>query len=210
MEKTFPVILKLILVSLLLINFNVNVSAEAQNPLNKLLIQYSLKLKKGGNLSIVENFEFRAKDKTFRTIIAQGDKTRIEIEIIKPMAEKEATVYSKLKYIVVENLYTSQTIPYPGALTKTTECPEDKKPEKATAEILGKTVKVLFTNATKRYVIGVWDDDLIKQKAAYAVFYDEINRTHYQIMIFQPSESFNNNEMLEILESFGKIGKKSE
>jgi len=123
------------------------------------------------------------------------------------MLEKQALNYSDSKYKIIKNLYGPQIIPYTGALTTTTECPDDKKPKETTIEVMGRPTRVLFANATDRYVLGVWEDNLIKTKAAFAMVYDKKNKTIYQIIIFQPYKTFNRDEVLGILKSLKNIPK---
>lgn len=207
MKKRFFTIFVFILVFLLEITLNIAAFSETYGTLNKVLIQYGIQLGKGGSFSVVRDFKFPAKEKTFHTIIAQGKETRIEIEIIKPLLGETAIDYSESKYKIIKNLYGPRFIPYPGVITTITDCPDDKKPKEIVTEVMGKPIKVLLANATERYVLGVWEDDLIKQKAAFAVLYDEKNSTFYQIIIFQPSGSFNCDEVLDILKGLKNIQK---
>jgi len=210
MKKISLIIFAAILIFLLVIILNIVTPPKTYDILNKVLIQYGVQLEKGGSSPVVRDFKFPAKGKTFHTIIAQEKETRIEIEIIKPLSEEAAINYSESKYIIITSLYGPQIIPYTGALTTITDCPDDKKPEEIITEVMGKPVRVLLANATERYVLGVWEDDLIKQKAAFAVLYDRENSTHYQIIIFQPSESFDRNVVLDILKSLKKHPKELE
>jgi len=173
--------------------------------LNEVLKQYNVQFDTKGSLTVIRNFKYPAKEKIFHTIIAQGKNNRIEIEIIKPMLKEQALNYSDSKYKIIKNLYGPQIIPYSGTLTTTTECPEDKKPTETTIEVMGEPIRVLLANATDRYVLGVWEDDLIKTKAAFAMVYDKENKTIYQIIIFQPYKSFNQDEVLDILKSLKNI-----
>jgi hypothetical protein len=181
--------------------------AESKGTLNETLIQYGSRFEKLGSLPVLRDFQQTARGKIFHTVLAQDQDTHIEIEIISPLEEGLAINYSNSKYEIIKDLYGPQIIPYPGAITDTTDCPMDKRPKEATVDIMGKTIKVLLANASERYVLGVWDDELIKQKAAFAVFYDEKNKTNYQIIVFQPVRSFNQEEVLGTLRSFQVIKK---
>ena len=197
----------IILIPLTVIIIYNSAIAQTSAVLNTLLLNYGIQLKKGGSLPVIKDFQYGGKGKTYHTIIAQDNKTRIEMEIITPLSKQEAQNYAHSKYIIIKSLYAPQIIPYTGALTTTTDCPKDKKPQEIIIEILGKPEKVLLANATERYVLGVWEDDLIKNKAAFIVFYNHENNTLFQIIIFQALDSFNPNEMLKILKSLEVIKK---
>ncbi|MCD6221077.1 hypothetical protein J7K25_02830 [bacterium] len=169
---------------------------------------YKITFAKYGKILIIKNYKFPAREKSFHTIIASDKNTRIEIEIIKPMSYVEATEYAESKYKIIKNLYGPQIIPYTGQLTTTTDCPPEKKPEEISIDILGKPTRVLLANATDRYVLGVWDDALIKTKAAFAMVYDEENQTIYQIIIFQPIKIFDQQKVLDILQGIKRIPEK--
>lgn len=185
-----------------------NSSANSQERLNELLYPYKIQFQLPENITVITNAKFPARDKIFHRIIAQNKNTRIEIELIKPMSYDEAIEYSESKYKIIKNLYGPQIIPYTGQLTTTTDCPPEKKPEEISIDILGKPTKVLLANATDRYVLGIWDDELIKTKAAFAIVYDQENETIYQIIIFQPTQSFNKENVLEILKNIRRISQK--
>ncbi len=184
-------------------------SALADNPtvLNTLLLNYGVRLKEGGSLAVLKDFRYGGKNKAYHTIIAGDNKTRIEMEIITPLSEQEARNYAHSKYVIIESLYAPQIIPYTGTLTSTTDCPKDKKPREITIKISGRPHKVLLANATERHVLGVWEDDLIKNRAAFTVFYNRQNNTLFQIIVFQPLDSFDLNEVLRILKSLEVIKK---
>jgi|GEM_PF-3483476 len=174
---------------------------KVNQTLNGILGGYGVEFGKSGNLPVLKDFEFIAKDKHFRTIVAQEGETRIEIEIIKLLTKDEAANYSMVKYSVVKNLYGPQMIPYQGTITTTTDCPAEKKPEETKVTIWKEERPVLLAWASERYTLGVWDDALIKQKAAFTVFYDQGKSILYRVLIFQPIGSFNRKEIFEILES---------
>lgn len=192
---------------LVLVIFILNCYAQNKQQLNKLLSQYKLQFTTPKDITIINNAKFPARDKIFHQIIAQNKQTRIEIELIKPMSYDEAMEYAESKYKIIKNLYGPQIIPYTGQLTTTTDCPPEKKPKEITVDILGKPTKVLLANATDRYVLGVWDDELIKTKAAFAMVYDEENQTIYQIIIFQPIKIFDQQKVLDILQGIKRIPK---
>jgi hypothetical protein len=190
------------LIFLLAVSSGIGFTQEKVNQtLNEMLGEYGVEFGKSGNLPVLKDFGFIAKDKYFRNIVAQTGETRIEIEIIKPLTKNEATDYSMVKYQVVENLYGPQMIPYQGTITTTTDCPAEKKPQKTKVIIEGEERPVLLASASERYTLGVWDDTLIKQKAAFTVFYDPGKSILYRVLVFQPVGSFNLKEVLEILGS---------
>ena len=185
--------------------FDSTAYSNHNNTLNSLLREYNISFGANGSLPVTRDFKFPSNNKVFHTIISQEKDLRIEIEIIKPLQKEESIKFSKSKYIILQSLFEPQIIPYSGALTHTSDCPDDKKPEEIMLEILGKPEKVLLTNATERYVLGVCDDDLIQQKSAFVVLFDEVNKTLYQITIFKPSSSFNRIMVLNILKSLKRI-----
>ncbi len=189
----------------LFLAFNSGSSLFAQTKgnlsLNELLSDYGIEFKKGGSSLVLKDFSFIAQDKYFRNIVTQEGKNRIDMEIIKPLNEEEASKHMAVKYAIIKNLYGPQMIPYQGTITTTTDCPAEKKPKEKKVVITGKKRLVLLVNATERYTLGVWDDTLIKQKAAFTVFYDQGMSTLYRVTIFQPANSFNRQAVFEILRS---------
>jgi len=194
-----------ILTIFLLTILSVSAFPKTHNNLNGALIEYGVQFRKAKFFIIRKSFKSPFREKIYHSIIAQEKTTRIEIEIITPLSKETALEYSESRYKIIKNLYGPQLISYAGAITKETDCPDDKKPEEIIIEIMGNPARVLLANATERYVLGVCDNDLIKQKAAFAVFFDKELNTFYQILIFQPSKSFRRNEVINILESLKKI-----
>jgi hypothetical protein len=175
---------------------------ERSNTLNEILAAYGSGFNAGGDFPVISNFKNSAQGKVFNTITAEKGGKRIQLEITSGMTANEALAYSRTQYTVVQHLYGPRQIQYPGIITNHTECPDNKKPRETTIAIMGKPAKVLLANASERYVLGVWDDDLISQKAAFAVFYDGKNAVSYQIIVFQPYDDPNRKELLSILEGF--------
>ena len=208
MIKNKPALIyTIILMLLIVIIIYKSAFTETSAVLNTLLLNYGIQFKEDGSLPVIKNFQYGGEGKTYHTIIAQDNKVHIEIEIITPLSKQEAQDYLHSKYIIIKSLYAPQIIPYTGALTTTTDCPQDKKPQEIIIKMSGKPEKVLLANATGRYVLGVWEDNLIKNKAAFTVFYNPENSTLFQIIIFQPLNSFNLNEMLNILKSVETVKK---
>ena len=186
-------------VFLLKITLNIAANDKIHDTLNDVLAQYSIQFEKGSPFSVIRDFKVPFRKSYFHAITAQEKEMRIEIEIIKPFLEQDVLPYSATKYTTIKNLYGPRILPYTGQLTTRTDCPDNKKPEEIMAQVMGEPVKVLLANATERYVLGVWEDGMIKQKAAFCLFYDRKNKTHYQIIIFQPYESFKLDRILNIL-----------
>ncbi|MCK9595329.1 MAG: hypothetical protein M0R35_06600 [Candidatus Omnitrophica bacterium] len=176
--------------------------AKKNSTLNEALSEYSSRFTAAGNFKVINNFKNCAQGKTFHTIIARKAGKRVQVEITSGLNRNEALAYSRTQYTVVKNLYGPRQIQYPGIITNSTECPENKKTRETTIEIMNTPTKVLLANASDRYVLGVWDDDLIRQKAAFAVFYDEKNSTCYQIIAFQPYDNLDTEGLLSILSGF--------
>ncbi len=172
--------------------------------LNEVLSDYSIQFREADKYPVQKNFRYASKEKYFHSIVAQKDETRIEIEIVRPLTNTEAADYAKAKYGIVKNLYGQQIVPYNGTLTVTTECPQAKKPKEITADVLGKQTPILTANASQRYVLGVWDEKLIKQKACFFIYYDDKNGIFYQITIFRPYASFRLAEALKIINELKK------
>jgi len=120
--------------------------------LNDVLKKYKIAFETGGTFDVIKNFKYPSREKTFQTIIAKNNKTRIEIEIVKPLQATELMKFSESRYIIINSLFEPQVIPYSGALTHTSACPKNKMPIKILVEILEKPVNVLLVNATERYV----------------------------------------------------------
>ncbi len=189
-------------IALAVLGLSFGASARATT-LNEVLRPYQVRCDDAEAFSVTRDFKHPAKGKIYHSIAAEDPerKTRIEIEITRPVSAEYALHYSTQQYAVIQGLYGSRTIPYPGAITVPTGCPENKKPTQTSVEIMGQPVTVLFANASERYAFGVWDDDIIKQKGAFAIFYDAKLQTYYQLIIFQPVAAFNRGKVLALLQS---------
>ncbi len=187
---------------LAVLGLSFGLSARAAT-LNEVLRPYQVRCDDAEAFPVTRDFKHPAKGKIYHTIAAEDPekKIRIEIEITRPVSAEYALHYSTQQYAVIQGLYGSRTIPYPGAITVPTGCPENKKPTRASVEIMGKPVTVLFANASERYAFGVWDDDIIRQKGAFAIFYDAKLQTYYQIIIFQPAAAFDREKVLGLFRS---------
>ena len=187
------------------ITASIDAFCETPEALNQVLNQYGIKLKTGGEFYVFKDLIYPVKDKTFHSIMAQNKETRIELEITKPISQSESTTYIESKYIIINSLYQPQIIPYTGKISNTAACPERNKPKQLSVKIAGFPTKVILANANERYVLGVCEDDLIKQVGVFAVWYNPAKKILYQIIIFQPSRSFKQNEALLLLKSIENI-----
>jgi hypothetical protein len=204
-EKKIPILLAAVLFLYVSIStFTVYGQTKDALDLNAVLSDYTIRFQEGGSYPVQKNFKYTSKKKFFHTIVAQENDTRIEIEIFRLFTEEEAVNHTKAKYAIVKNLYGPQKIPYNGTLTVTTECPIEYKPKEITVYVLGKATQLLIANATERYVLGVWDEKLIKQKACFFVYCDMRNKVLYQIIIFKPFASFELQEVLNIISGLQK------
>ena len=195
----------LILLSLtILISNNNTICLALEKNLNDVLKQYQVEFNTTEHLYLIKNLKYPARGRVFHTIIAENKNYYIEMEIVNPLPDKEFDHYSKIKYKIITNLYGPQLIPYTGTLTTTTDCPKEKKPEEIIIEVMKQPTKVLFANATDRYTLGVWEDDLIKTRAAFTIVYDKEKKVMYQIIVFQKIKSFNKQDILSILKNFKK------
>jgi hypothetical protein len=163
-------------------------AADKPASLNEALRPYHVQFA-GVDAPVLENFRRASAETVFDTIIAGGGSLRVEIEVVAPESPELAANYSKSKYEIIKALYGPQYTPYPGEVTNQTECPPDRKPLSRTVSLLGKDTEVLLANATERYTFGVWEDDLIKQRGAFCVLYDDATKTLYQFKVFQPSSA---------------------
>ena len=195
---------KYFLLFILILNNNTRCSALEKN-LNDPLKQYQVEFNIVEPLYLINNLKYPARNRVFHTIVAENKNYHIEMEIISPFPDKEFEHYSKTKYKIITNLYGPQLIPYTGELTTTTDCPKEKKPEEIIIKIMKQPTKVLLANATNRYTLGVWEDDLIKTKAAFTIVYDKEKEVIYQIIVFQKIESFNKQNILNIFKNFKNI-----
>lgn len=204
-KKIFLTILLFISISLLVATLNNNVFSKTYDPLNKILSQHCIEFGMERSFSVIKDVKYPVKEKTLHSIIAQDRNTRIEIEITRPLSQKEAVNYIESKYIIIKSLYQPQIIPYSGKITHTAECPEKNKPKELMIKVMGIPTKVILAKATERYVLGVCEDDLIKQEAAFAMWYNPDKKILYQMTIFQSAQSFRQDNVLSILKSLKNI-----
>ncbi|MFH1045353.1 MAG: arylsulfotransferase family protein [Candidatus Omnitrophota bacterium] len=184
---------------------NTNSFRETNQSLNQILSQNGIKFKTDTQFYILKNFICPVKDKIFHSIIAQNRDRRVELEITKPISQSEAADQIKSRYIIINSLYQPQIIPYTGEISNTAACPEKNKPKEISVQIAGESTKAILANANERYALGVCEDDLIKNIAIFAVWYNPNNETLYQITTFQPSRSFNQDEALLFLKNIENI-----
>jgi len=200
----FLLILLVILLSFMF-TLNQQIFSKEIDALNVVLTRFNISFDLAESLAVIKNFHYPSQGKKYQTIVAQGQGIRAEIELIKPISQLKAKEYSESKYIIIESLFEPHVIPYKGELTHTSGCLDKYKPIEVTAEVLGKSEKALILNATDRYVLGVCDDKMIKYKAVFVAFYDEVNKIHYQLTIFQPSDLFDQEYVLSILKSLKRF-----
>jgi hypothetical protein len=205
-KKISFTILLFISIFLLIATLNNNIFSETYDSLNKILNQHGIKFRMERSFSVIKDFKYPIKEKTIHSIIAQDTDTRIEIGIIKPLSQKEAINYIESKYIIIKSLYQPQVIPYSGKITHTADCPDKNKPKELMIKVMGMPIKVILAKATERYVLGVCEDNLIKQEAAFTVWYNPDKKILYQMTIFQPSQSFQLDNVLSMLKSLENIG----
>ena len=179
--------------------------AEGGSSLNDALQAYHVALAVHGDLPLTRDFRQPAMGKTFHTLVGQADQLRVEMEIITPLNPEECAAHLHTQYKAIVDLYGPQTIPYPGAVTHSTECPEALKPTTSTATVLDQSTDILVANASERFVLGVCDADLIANQAVFAATCHEETDTYYQITIFQPAEHSQQEDALLILQSLAPI-----
>jgi len=173
--------------------------------LNDILADYKLQIEKTDSNHVINNNKFKAQDLTFHTLISQSDTIRMEFEIIQPLTPDRASKYIQTKYAIVDNLYDPKLIPYGGAISHDTECPEEMKPTEIAVDILGNKTRILFTSASERNVLGVWEKALAIKKAAYLVVYDQTTHTLFQIILFMDKDTFTTEKIITILKGLKKI-----
>jgi len=185
-----------------------NAFCKTSETLNQALTPYDIELQAGNEFYVFKDSIYPVKDKTFHSIMAQNQETRIELEITKSISQSEATNHAKQKYILINSLYQPQVIPYTGKISHTAACQGENSPKQLFVKIAGFPTKAILVNAGERYTLGVCGDDLIKQVGVFAAWYNPSNKVLYQLTIFQPSPSFDQKKILLFLESIKNIGVK--
>lgn len=173
--------------------------------LNKELSEYGISLGKAGSAPVLTSFKFRAKGMVFHTLAGEKGARRIELEIIRDISPETAARYINARYAVIKNLYDPKFIPYGGAVTRYTECPSDMKPEEISAKVMGRDVKVIITNASSRYALGVWEKSGVYKKAAFLLIHDEGNRILFQILIFSDLKDYKSKTIPRLLKGIKRI-----
>jgi len=173
--------------------------AALPGTLNAALAAYGLSMGKAGDAPLAGDFRRKGSTIAFHSLLAADNDLRVEIEIMSPLTPDLAKRYLNSKYTIVRSLYGPQPHPYPGVITNITDCPDDKKPVERSVQVLGRPVTVLLANASARYTFGVWEDDLIKHRAAFCVVYVPETKALFEIKIFQPSARFNADTVLRAL-----------
>ncbi|MBF0217057.1 MAG: hypothetical protein HQL30_08705 [Candidatus Omnitrophica bacterium] len=180
--------------------------AAETSTLNATLATYGVRIAtEAGDLAIKRDFKQVARGTTYHSITAEGPGQRIEIEADRPIPPDKGVEFAKNKHAIIKGLYGDRVVPYAAMITRVTGAPEDKKPYEKKAMILGVERDILIANASDRYVLGVWDDNLIAQRAICASFYEPSSGTVFQILIFIPVKDFVEEKAVKILESLEKI-----
>ena len=203
MKKAPPV--KLLVFSLLFgAALNAHAQGQSSSTLNSELPQYKISLGESGSDPVISNYKFRVKDMIFHILAGETASRRIEFEIIRNISPETASRYIESRYAVVRDLYNPKSIPYGGAITRDTQCPEGMKPEELAVKVLDKPVQVLLVNASRRYALGVWDKSAAYKKAGFLIFHDEPNRTLFQMIIFTDFKDFDSGKLTKILADIKK------
>ena len=173
-------------------------SAETRT-LNAVLREYGVTMGEIGAAPIASEFKRKGKTIGFHSLVATGGGFRVEIEITAPLSADLAERYRASKYTMVRSQYGPQRHPYPGVITNISVCPEDKKPLETRVDLLGQDTVVLLANASARFTFGVWEDDLIKHRAAFCVLYAPRTQSLFEVRIFQPHDRFDRDAVLRVL-----------
>lgn len=169
------------------------------------LADHGIQLPQSTTFAVVQTSRTHARGITFSILNLKSEHVRIELEILHPITAKEAPEYKKMKYAIINNLYSPKLIPYGGALTHNTGCPEKMMPVPFTATVLDQDSHVLITTASERYALGVWEEKLAVNRAAFSVVYDESLQRLFYITIFMKTASFSQNKVKAVLEGIKKL-----
>ncbi|MBD3379669.1 MAG: hypothetical protein GF408_04320 [Candidatus Omnitrophica bacterium] len=172
------------------------------HPMNDIFREYGFYFRRLPAMRPETDFSQQARGMEFRTIIGQVENMRLEVKAISPITAEDAKRHSMAKYEIIKDLYGPQIIPYPAFISRSTGAPESKKPMETAINMAGKNTKVIIANASERYVLGVWDESQIAQKALFAMFYVDRTSTSLEITLFVPADKDLVSVALETMASF--------
>lgn len=175
------------------------ISEETPRTLELILDHYGIRFNTEEQWPVLKHLVYPVRDSVVRSIIAQTNKARIELEITRPVTETDATGYIRSKYALINSLYQAQFVPYTGNITYASDCPPRNKPKEIPVTVAGNASKILVAGASARFVLGACEDELIKQMAAFIIWYDPRTKTVFQMTFFQPARSFHVNNLLQLL-----------
>ncbi|MBT4277566.1 hypothetical protein HOD96_02345 [Candidatus Falkowbacteria bacterium] len=132
-----------------------------------------------------------------RTITAKKDQEEIKIKIVNNVEKDEALNYIEDKKENFESLYKLAKNPYPEAMKKQKECPEEYRPE-VKKHGYG---EYFLTYAGEDLGYGICKEDLVRYKAVLGYFYCENISSFIKIEYFTSKEK-NHEEMNSLINSF--------
>lgn len=122
----------------------------------------------------------------FSTITADCGASRLRLELVSAIGEKEALKMMATRFTRVKMLYGGY-IEYPGAITSRTEVPAGLKPVCLEKGPQGR--ETLYMPATEGMAYGAGAADLVKYSAAMTYRYCAAARTLWQIDIFVSTQT---------------------
>jgi arylsulfatase A-like enzyme len=153
------------------------------------------------DFSIKKNILRQGKTNTFWTVIANKNERVVKIEVIKNIDNKSARNYIGERTDLIVSLYKRIPSPYPGAVSKTIECPDKYIPDVFPLEIEGENIPVYTLYSTPRFTYGACADELIKYRGFMTFVYNEKRAILYRIEIFIPKHAFDKKEVSGLLAS---------
>jgi hypothetical protein len=175
------------------------------NNLNQEIKQFNFKIFDGEKCNVLKSVKRTGNSMTFYNIIAEKEKTRIELEITLPVNQNEIQTIITTQIGLVKKLYGPQYTPYQGAVTNITSCTGDYLPKEQNIKVLGEETHILIANANNRYVLGVCDKNETKIKVVLAYIYLKTTSALIYFKIFSPKENFSENSIVNILKKIKPV-----
>lgn len=130
-----------------------------------------------------------AEKSTYTTLVAEDKWLRMELDVRGPLDQQTAPVQIKEAVQSFSKLYSTHLTPYPGEVSKVTECPDSMKPEKTSVNFLGKPVDAYFAHANDRFIFGVCDKSQAKKFGLFMATFDEKTKNLFELRLFGARDS---------------------
>lgn len=126
----------------------------------------------------------------FKTVKASDGTNSLKLEITSPISLSAARNLIRERLNIIDSLYANLPSPYPGAVTKSIEYPEELKPQFHPINISNQEVPLYLLPSSERFSYGALPQELIMYKGFVTFLYSQSLQTLTRIDYFVPQQQF--------------------